>query len=116
MEFQERRAAARVPAHLPIKYFYRPANGAATTTYTVDLSETGARVEALDELPLGAAIAFLVIADSNQVMDVRGQIMRVEPTPEPRAPAPYRIGVRFTQISETDRTLLTQVLERLKKN
>ncbi len=112
MTTAERRAAPRVAANFPVRYFYQPFG--ASPAKTLDVSLTGARVQAFDPLPAGASIAFLMFTDAQSVLDVRGQIVRVEPMP-PEDTAPFRVSVRFTKLSDADRHALERAIDRLKK-
>ncbi|MBI3912704.1 MAG: PilZ domain-containing protein [Chloroflexi bacterium] len=111
MIIDERRAAQRVPAHLPVRYFYHAPDVQVPPTQTLDVSISGAQIQALDPFPQGASVAFLLSADDRNVLDVRAQVVHVE-RGEP--PAPFRVGVRFTHLSDYDREILTRVIERVK--
>ncbi len=115
MQIQERRTSSRVPAHFSVQYFYRAPNTVSPATRTINATVNGARVEALDPLPQGAAIAFLLLTDDREVLDVRGQVVYVEPMAE-RQGVPYHAGVRFTKLAEKDRAVLLRALERVPRS
>lgn len=108
----ERRAAQRVPAHFPVQYFYHARDVQVPPTQTLDVSTSGAQVQALDAFPQGASLAFLLLAGDQNVLDVRAQVVRVEPG---ESAAPFRVGVRFTQLSDQDRETLARVIARVRK-
>jgi ActR/RegA family two-component response regulator len=96
----ERRVSPRVPVRYPVIYSHLPPN--PPPTRMIDLSEEGAAIEALDLPPVGAAISFMIIAGQDQVVDARATVVHVQPGPN----FPYRIGVRFSGLSPSDRTIL----------
>jgi hypothetical protein len=75
--------------------------------HTLDLSTHGACIQASTSLPLGASIKFFMITPTNQVIDVVGSIVHVDTLIN----LPYRVGVRFTQLSKAHRQLLAHELE-----
>jgi len=103
----ERRASPRKPIGFPIKYFYFPPDANPPRTCTINLSPLGACIEALDPFPQGASVAFYIVAPENQVVDVRAQVVYTQSVEAP----PYRVGVRFTHLSPTDRTALQHAIE-----
>ncbi len=105
---EERRASPRRPVPFHVKYFYLPPDVVPPSTRVLDLSIDGARIETLDRFPEGASVAFYLITPENQVIDVRAQVVHMEPGEHP----PYRAGVRFTQLSPADRDVLQRALER----
>jgi c-di-GMP-binding flagellar brake protein YcgR len=103
----ERRVSQRRRVPFQVKYFYLPPDANPPSTRVIDLSTDGACVETLDVFQEGAAVAFFIVTPENQVIDVRAQVMRMEPAERP----PYRAGVRFTQLSPSDRAALQRALE-----
>ena len=107
METQvERRAAVRQPLKWEVRYFYLPPEVNPPSTCTIDMSSQGACVEALDLLPQGASIAFLLITQENHVIDVRARVVH---TAEAQQSA-YRAGVHFTWLSPSDHLALQQAI------
>ena len=104
---RERRAAERKPVPFQVKYFYLPPEAHPPSTRVIDLSADGACVETLDLFQEGASVAFFIVTPENQVIDVRAQVMHMERAERP----PYRAGVRFTQVSPSDRAVLQSALE-----
>ena len=101
----ERRMSPRVPVRYPITYSYLPPN--PPPTRTIDLSEGGAAIEALDPLPVSAAITFLIVADKDQVVEGRATVVHVQSGPS----FPYRMGIRFSGLSPNDRTILGRSIQ-----
>ena len=102
----ERRAAARQPLKFQVRYFYLPPEVNPTSTCTIDMSTQGACLEALDRLPNGASIAFLLITHENHVIDVRARVVH---TTEDQ-PCAYRAGVHFTWLSPSDHLALQEAI------
>ena len=102
----ERRAAARQPCRFQVRYFYLPPEVNPPSTCTIDMSTQGACVEALDLLPSGASIAFLLITQENHVIDIRARVVH---TAEGQ-PSAYRAGVSFTWLSPSDHLALQQAI------
>jgi hypothetical protein len=98
----ERRLAPRVPVRHPIIYSYLPSN--APPMRMIDWSDEGAAVEALDPLPIGAAISFMIVGSNHQVVEVRATVVHVQSVPN----FPYRIGVRFSSLTPDGRRILVQ--------
>lgn len=73
----------------------------------LDLSPEGALLEALDPLPIGAKTSFVFVLDMHRVVDCQAQVISVLPLSESR----YRLGVRFTHLTEQGRELIEQVAE-----
>ena len=103
----ERRVSQRRQVPFQVKYFYLPPEADPPSTRVIDLSTEGACVETLDVFQEGAAVAFFIVTPENQVIDVRAQVMHMEPAEHP----PYRVGVRFTQLSSSVRGTLRRALE-----
>jgi hypothetical protein len=102
----ERRTAARQPCKFLVRYFYLPPEANPPSTCTIDMSTQGACVEAVDLLPSGASIAFLLITQENQVIDVRARVVHTE-AGQPQA---YRAGVSFTWLSPSDHLALQHAI------
>ncbi len=105
--FVERRTSQRKQVPCRVKYYYLPPGANPPTTRVIDLSAEGACVETLDLFQKGASLAFFIITLDIQVIDVRAQVMHMERTERP----PYRAGVRFTQLSPSDRVVLQHALD-----
>ncbi len=105
----ERRASPRFPAHFPVIYYYLPHT--APRTYTINLSAGGTQVEALDHLPLGASVAFLIVLEAEQVLNTIATVIHVEP----RADTRYSIGVRFGEMLFDGHHVLTHSLRLLSR-
>ena len=102
----ERRAEARLPLKFQVRYFYLPPEVSPPSTCTIDMSTQGACVEALDRLPNGASIAFLLITQENHVIDIRARVVH---TAESQSSA-FRAGVSFTWLSPSDHLTLQQAI------
>jgi hypothetical protein len=102
----ERRAAERLPLKFQIRYFYLPPEVNPPSTCTIDMSAQGACVEALDLLPRGASIAFLLITQENQVIDVRAPVVHTTGLQQQACHA----GVSFTWLSPSDQLALEQAV------
>lgn len=103
----ERRTSQRkqVPCH--VKYYYLPPGANPPSTRVIDLSAEGACIETLDLFQEGASVTFFVVMPENQVIDVQAQVIHVEQAERP----PYHAGVRFTQLSPSDRVVLQHALD-----
>ena len=102
---QERRRSPRQMAHYPIRFYYT--DNVQEPVHTVDLSTLGACIESPKLLPLGASIKFFVITPGNHVVDVVGRVVHVNRVNN----MPYRVGVRFTQLSNMHRQILAHELQ-----
>jgi hypothetical protein len=102
MAIRERRQSRRVPAHCPVQYFYTPPS--APAAHTLDLSESGACLQAFDPLILGAGLSFLLLTSDRCIVDVRARVVHVQPGQD----SPYHIGVYFTTISADGRASLAR--------
>jgi hypothetical protein len=100
----ECRMSPRVPVTYPILYFNAPVN--APPTRMLDLSETGAQLESLRPLPIGAVVSFIVIARKNEAVEARANVIHVSPTTNDM----YRVGVRFCSVAADLRSLLPRLM------
>ena len=103
----ERRTSQRKHVPCRVKYYYLPPGANPPITRVIDLSAEGACVETLDLFQEGATVTFFVVMPQNQVIDVQAQVIHMEQTERP----PYRAGVRFTQLSPSDRVVLQRALD-----
>jgi hypothetical protein len=101
----ERRSSPRVAVNYSVIYHYTPPY--APPTKMLNLSVEGAAVEALDPLPVGAKTSFVFVVDTRRVVDCQAQVISVQPLPDSR----YRVGVRFTHLSEQGRELVSQIAQ-----
>ena len=104
---QERRSLPRHPAQYLVRFYYADRVDSAHPMHTLDLSPYGVCIQTPTALPLGASIKFFMITPTHQVIDVVGRIVHVN-TP---INSPYRVGVRFTQLSNAHRQLLAHELQ-----
>ncbi|HZQ07844.1 MAG TPA: PilZ domain-containing protein [Anaerolineae bacterium] len=104
---RERRVSPRFAAQYPVFYYYLPYS--APRTRTINLSKGGAGIEALDRLPLGASVAFLIVMDEDKILNATGTVIHVEP----REDARYSIGVQFSALPFQGHDTLTRSLRSL---
>jgi len=102
----ERRTAERVAVDFSVRYNYEPPSLTASNTRVLNLSRLGARMECYAWLIPGASIAFHIITPTHHVVDARGRVIYVEPREQP----PYHVGVQFTALNPTDRSVLEHEL------
>ena len=107
MTILERRSSRRIPAQCQIGYFHLPPSVESATFRTLDLSASGACLEAPCSFIPGASLAFHLVTPDHQVMDIRALIVHTHPVD----PTLYHIGVRFTKIAERDRVVLQHQLQ-----
>ena len=104
---QERRQFPRQLAQYPIRFYYTDKITKTEPARTLDLSTQGACIESPEALPLGASVKFFVITPTNQVVDVVGRVVHIDRS----NPSPFRVGVRFTQLSNHHRQILARELQ-----
>ena len=106
--FVERRLSLRVPIQCEVKYHYLSPGSNSPPLHTIDLSLGGARLESLDPLVPGASVWFYLIPSDKSIFEAGAQVAHREPGNQP----PYRIGVRFTQLSHESRSIIAREIER----
>jgi hypothetical protein len=106
---QERRQFSRQPAQYPIRFYYTDNLSKTVPARTIDLTTQGACIESPESLPQGASVKFFVIAPTNQVIDVVGRVVHVDRSNQ----APFRVGVRFTQLANNHRQILARELQKM---
>lgn len=101
----ERRTHPRVTVDYSVFYYYTLPNHPETKM--LNLSMEGAAIEALDPFPVGARTSFVFVLGKAQVVHCQARVVSVAPLPNSK----YRIGVRFTELSDEGRQLVARATQ-----
>ena len=112
MTVSERRSTQRMPVDCKVSFFHLPPSSNSPTFRALNLSLTGACIEAPTPFAPGAVLAFHLITPEHQVADVRARVVHTILC----APTLYHVGVRFTHLSADDHDLLARQLDRVGLN
>jgi PilZ domain len=78
---------------------------------TIDISLGGVRIFSDDPVKVGALLSLDLFLPDQSTVVCKGKVVWVEELP-PGAPALYDVGLRFTELTDTDKGRLSQVLEK----
>lgn len=101
----ERRSVPRREVNYTVFFYY--ALPESPTTKMLDLSAGGAAVEAFDALPIGSETSFVFVMNRSNAIECRARVISVQP----HSDCKYRIGVRFTGLSDAARQLVAQATQ-----
>ncbi len=98
---QKGRKAVRFNTKLPMKYFITPTDGKGLKEAIItNMSSTGIRFEAGENLPAGTIIEVKIILRGNKVINAAGKVNNVS-TVQGEEGKYYDVGMSFTEIGDT---------------
>ncbi len=103
----ERRQFKRIPVPCTVNYYHLAPSPNPPVFHAINLSLGGACIEAPEPHVPGAVLAFYLITPSRRATDVRAKVIYFRAA----QPELYYVGVRFTNLSPQDRTILAREIE-----
>jgi hypothetical protein len=103
----ERRSSTRLPIDCKVGFFHLPPSPNPPVFHALNLSLTGACIEAPNLYAPGASLSFHLFTPDHRVADIRAQVVYSQTA----SSALYHIGVRFIHLAERDRNILVRQFE-----
>ncbi|MBI5030539.1 MAG: PilZ domain-containing protein [Chloroflexi bacterium] len=110
MPTPDRRSAERMPVDCTVCFFHLPPTSSPPVFHALNLTLTGACIQAPIHFVPGAVLSFHLVTPDNQVADIHAQVIHSE---EDNTKL-YRVGVQFTHLAEYDRNLVARQIDRVR--